>query len=61
LTRHSRIEPAKQLKRAWTKPVVEELSMTDALLKLMRAERVPAPMLDQIARLARAAPNADRD
>ena len=60
MTHHSRIDPAKQLKRTWTKPAVEKLSMTDALLRLMKAQRVPGPKLDQIPRLSRGAPNADR-
>lgn len=40
-------------KRAWAKPLVEQLTVTEASLRLLKAKRVPGPMVEHIERLAR--------
>jgi hypothetical protein len=50
--------PEPSAKKAWTRPVVQKLSTTEALVKIMRAKQPPARAIEQIDQLARSLPTS---
>jgi hypothetical protein len=54
----TRSAPAENAKKVWTRPVVQKLSATEALVRIMQSNQPAARKIEQIELLALAFPSA---